>query len=150
MYPMFDGTNPKLWRKRFETYFEFYVVVREMWIRMAIMHFEGPATFWLQSVENKMLRWVRNTFCPSLNTRFGRDQHNILIRHFYHIHQINSVSEYIEQFFVLLHQLLAHETQLTFAMIMDRFVNGLKDAVRDVVVIQRPHDLDTACSLTLL
>lgn len=51
---------------------------------------------------------------------------------------------------MLLHQLLAHETQLTLAMIMARFVNDLKDAVRVVVVIQHRHDLDTACSLALL
>jgi hypothetical protein len=31
-FPVFDGSNPKLWRNRCETYFEFYVVPSEMWI----------------------------------------------------------------------------------------------------------------------
>lgn len=39
--PIFDGSNPKLWKHRCETYFDYYVVPIEMWIRMAMMHFEG-------------------------------------------------------------------------------------------------------------
>lgn len=38
-FPVFDGSNPKLWRNHCETYFEFYVVPSEMWIKLAIMHF---------------------------------------------------------------------------------------------------------------
>jgi hypothetical protein len=49
-----------------------------------------------------------------------------------------------------MHQLLAHEGQLTLAMIIARFVDGLKDEIKSVVVIQRPVDLDTACSLAML
>jgi hypothetical protein len=35
-------------------------------------------------------------------------------------------------------------------MITTRFVDGLRDEIKSVVVIQRPPDLDTACSLALL
>lgn len=149
-FPVFDGNNPKLWRQRCETYFDFYSVARGMWIRMAIMNFVGTATFWLQSVENRLGEMSWEEFCGCLNARFGRDQHSMLIRQFYHIHQTNSVSEYVEQFDVLLHQLLAHEGQLTPAMITARFLDGLKEEVRSVVVIQRPNNLDAACSLALL
>jgi hypothetical protein len=31
-----------------------------------------------------------------------------------------------------------------------RFVDGLKDEIKSVILIQRPVDLDTACSLALL
>lgn len=60
------------------------------------------------------------------------------------------MSDYIEQFDVLLHQLLAHENHLTTTMVTARFVDGLKDDLKAVVIIQRPADLDTACSLALL
>jgi hypothetical protein len=46
-FPVFYGSNPKVWRNRCETYFEFYVVPSEMWIKLAIMHFQGPALYWL-------------------------------------------------------------------------------------------------------
>lgn len=49
-----------------------------------------------------------------------------------------------------MHQLLAHETHLTSAMITTRFVDGLKDEIKMVVVIQRPLNLDTACSHAIL
>jgi hypothetical protein len=149
-FPVFDGNNPKVWRQRCETYFDFYSVAKEMWIRMAIMNFVGTATFWLQLVDNRLGEMSWEEFCGCLNVRFGRDQHSMLIRQFYHIHQTNSVSEYVEQFDVILHQLLAHEGQLTLAMITARFVDGLKEEVRSVVVIQRPNNLDVACSLALL
>jgi hypothetical protein len=44
-FPVFDGTNPKLWKHRCETYFEFYAVPVEVWVRMATMYFEGSAVF---------------------------------------------------------------------------------------------------------
>jgi hypothetical protein len=149
-FPLFDGSNPKLWKRRCETYFEFYAVEPEMWIRLAIMHFKGPAVFWLHAVENRLREMNWEEFCLHLNTRFGRDQHNLLIRQFYHIYQQASVAEYIEEFDILMHQLLAHETQLTSSMITARFVDGLTDEIKSVVVIQRPSDLDTVCSLALL
>jgi hypothetical protein len=73
-----------------------------------------------------------------------------LIRQFYHIHQTGSVSDYIEQFDILLHQLLAHENQLTPTMVTTRFLDGLRDEIKMVVIIQHPVDLDTTCSLALL
>jgi hypothetical protein len=84
---VFDGSNPKLWRSRCETYFEYHVVPVEMWIRLATMHFEGPALFWLQSMEGRTREMNWGELCAALITRFGRDQHNLLIRQFYHIYQ---------------------------------------------------------------
>jgi hypothetical protein len=90
------------------------------------------------------------SLCAALSARFGRDQHNMLIRQFYHIHQTAWVAEYVEHFDQLMHQLLAHENSLTANMITARFVDGLKDEIKTAVTIQRPSDLDTACSLAIL
>jgi hypothetical protein len=114
------------------------------------MYFEGPAVFWVQSMEDRLKEMNWEEFCTHLITRFGRDQHNLLIRQFYHIKQITSVVDYVEQFDILMHQLLAHENQLTSSMITARFIDGLKDEIKSVILIQRPSDLDTACSLALL
>jgi hypothetical protein len=121
-----------------------------MWIRIVVMHFEGSALFWLQSVEDRLKHMSWEEFCANLSNRFGRDQHNLLIRQFYHIHQTTSVTDYVEQFDILLHQLLAHEGQLTPAMVTTRFIDGLRDEIRAVVAIQRPTEPDTTCSLALL
>ena len=82
--------------------------------------------------------------------RFGRDQHSHLMRQFFHIHQTTSVTEYIEHFDTLVHQLLAYDPSLGQPFLTSRFVDGLKNEIRAVVLVHRPKDLDTASSLALL
>jgi hypothetical protein len=43
----FEGENPQLWNSRCENYFKMYEVEQEVWVRIATMHFEGPAARWL-------------------------------------------------------------------------------------------------------
>lgn len=60
------------------------------------------------------------------------------------------MSEYIEQFSEILHQLLIHDPTLTTSVVTNRFVDGLKKEIRSVVMAHRPVNLDTASSLALL
>jgi hypothetical protein len=82
--------------------------------------------------------------------RFERDHHNHLIRQFFHIRQLDSVSEYVGQFDSLMHQILAHDRLFSISAIVNRFVDGLRSDIKQVVFIHRPLDLDTAVSLALL
>jgi hypothetical protein len=116
---------------------------------MVVMHFEGAPLYWVQAMEYRIREMDWESLCVALNTRFGRDQHNALIRQFYHIRQTSSVIEYVEQFDQLMHQLLEHENQFTSAMITTRFIDGLRDDVKSVVIIQCLADLDTACALAI-
>jgi hypothetical protein len=50
-FPSFDGTNPKLWQSKCEKYFNMYAIEDSMWVQVTIMHFEGDAGRWLQSIE---------------------------------------------------------------------------------------------------
>lgn len=86
----------------------------------------------------------------ALANRFGRDQYSTLIRQFFHIFQSGDVWDYIERFDALVHQLLAYDDTMSAEFLTARFIDGLKEDIRVVVVIQRPKDLDTACSLTIL
>ena len=51
-FPEFDGSSPRLWRKKCETYFELYAVPKSFWTKLATMFFIGPAVYWLQSLED--------------------------------------------------------------------------------------------------
>jgi hypothetical protein len=53
-----------------------------MWVRLATMLFEGYAMYSAQSMESRISEMDWDALCVSLNTRFGRDQHNMLIRQF--------------------------------------------------------------------
>jgi hypothetical protein len=50
----FEGENPKMWQSRCESYFDMYEVDYSIWVKVASMHFEGPAAPWLQSVEDRV------------------------------------------------------------------------------------------------
>lgn len=81
--------------------------------------------------------------------RFGRDQHELLVRQLFHIKRTGSVAEYIEQFAGLVDLLTAYESVADPLHYITRFIDGLKDELRPAVIIQRPGDLDTGCSCAI-
>jgi hypothetical protein len=88
--------------------------------------------------------------CNWIHDRFGRDQHESLIRQLFHIKKLGTMQEYIDRLSELVDQLVAYEHSSDFCYYTTRFVDGLKDDVKSVVLVQRPTDLDTAYTLALL
>jgi hypothetical protein len=89
-------------------------------------------------------------FVRAVCNRFDRYEHNHLLRQFFHIKQTTNISEYVEQFSDIVHQLLAHDPSFAPTVIANCFVDGLKRDIRAVVMMHRPQDLDTATSLAFL
>jgi hypothetical protein len=75
-----------------------YEVDHSIWVKVASMHFEGPAARWLQSVEHRVKTASWSELCSWINDRFGRDQQELLIRQMYKIKQTGSVQDYIDKF----------------------------------------------------
>jgi hypothetical protein len=148
-FPKFEGYIPKLWQSR-ENYFEMYGVDPSVWVRVSTMHFEGPAARWLQSVNHRVLTTTWKELCMWIHERFGRDQHDSLIRQLFHIKQTSLVQEYNDRFSELVDQLLAYDHSSDYIYYIARFVDGLKDDVKLVVLVQRPLDLNSVCTLALL
>lgn len=73
-FPRFDRENPKLWQTRCMDYFEIFDT--EIWIVAATMQFEGPAVWWLFSVQHKFVRSSWEEFCAEVLARFGRNNTN--------------------------------------------------------------------------
>jgi hypothetical protein len=48
------------------------------------------------------------------------------------------------------HQLLAHDSKFNPATVISKFIDGLREDIRAVVLIHRSENLDTASSLALL
>lgn len=69
-FPKFDGMNPKLWKKRCESYFDVYAVPREVWVKIAVMNFTGSAAFWSQSIETILQRCTWPELCATVCSRF--------------------------------------------------------------------------------
>jgi hypothetical protein len=58
--------------------------------------------------------------------RFGKDRHQWLLRQLFHIRQTSSVAAYVDEFF----QLVDYYTM--------KFVDGLRDGIKAVVMLQCP------------
>jgi len=149
-FPKFDGSNPKIWVKKCESYFDVYYVPTEYWVKLATMNFGGSTAFWMQSKEADLRKCTWEDLCKAVTGRFERDQYNHIIRKFFHVKQSGSVVEYIEAFDELVHQLLAYDPCFSPTVITSRFVDGLKLSIKAVVLLHRPKDLDTASSLAIL
>jgi len=111
-------------------------------------HFTSAAARWLQSVERSLPSdWP--TFCRLIHQRFSRDQHELLICRLYHIKQTSSVQDYTERFTELVEQLKVYTTADPLYY-TTRFIDGLRHDIHAIVMVQRPSDLDAACTLALL
>lgn len=124
-FPQFDGSQPQLWKRQCESYFEMYETEPAMWVKVASMHFSGRASRWLQSVEKRLRQFGWEEFCGLIHDRFGREQHESLIRKLFHIRQNGPVSEYVEQFASLVDELAAYESHTDPLYYVMRFVDGL-------------------------
>lgn len=90
-FPSFDGSYPKLWQKRCENYFSMYATDECVWVKAATMHFEGVAARWWQSIESRVASMSWRQFCQAIHDRFGREQHELVIRKLFHIRQTSTV-----------------------------------------------------------
>ncbi|WVZ54205.1 LOW QUALITY PROTEIN: hypothetical protein U9M48_005042 [Paspalum notatum var. saurae] len=149
-FPSFDGDNPKLWTSRCEDYFDLYHVDPLLWVRVAAMHFTGATARWFMSVESRVRSASWSQFAQLLIERFDRDQQEQLIRQLYRISQTGNVHDYIDTFVSLVDQLVAYGPNTDPLYYTMRFIEGLCPDIRAAVLIQRPKDLDSACTLALL
>jgi hypothetical protein len=88
--------------------------------------------------------------CTMVHDRFGRDQHEALIRQLFHIRRLRSVAEYVEKFSTLVDQLAAYEADANPLYYTMHFVGGLRDDIKSMVMIQRSSTLDYACALAMV
>jgi len=149
-FPTFHGENVRLWISNAEDYFDIYQVEPHLWLKISKQQFKDSAAHWIQSIEPELKSLTWPTFCLLLHDRFGRDQHQTLIRKLFQIHQESTVSDYITQFSVLIDKLKAYNPNIDMLYYTTRFVDGLREDIRAVVIVQRPHNLDTAYTLALL
>jgi hypothetical protein len=149
-FPSFDGGNPKLWQTRCEDYFLMYSVDPRMWIKVASMQFVGPAAIWLQSIEYKLVQMSWGEFGRLIQERFGKDQYQGLLRQLFQIRQTGTVATYVEEFSRLIDKLNAYQTMSDPLYYTLKFVDGLRDDIKAVVMLQRPQDFDTAAVIAQL
>jgi hypothetical protein len=131
-------------------YFELYRVESIVWVQAATMHFHGPAKRWLSSVEDQFENISWPDFCSQLLLHFARDEHELLLRRLFQLRQTGPINEYIDQFVALVDDLKAYAKHPDPLYYTQRFIDGLRDEIKSVLLVHRPSTLDTACVLAQL
>ena len=104
----------------------------------------------MQTIELNLRQCSWDVLCKHVVDRFDRDQFTHFIRMFLHAKQTGSIVDYITHFDDLMHQLLAQDNLVNPVLLTGKFVDGLREDIRAVVMLHRPKDLDTASSLAIL
>lgn len=122
-----------------------YATEITVWVRVASMHFEGVAGCWFQSIEPQVSSWSWQQFCQAVHDRFGREQHELVIRKLFHIRQTSSVQDYVDRFCELIDVLVTYEHTTDPLYYTMKFIDGLRDDIKSVILVQRPSTLDGYC-----
>ena len=101
-------------------------------------------------MENQLGYISWESFCALIRERFAKDQHQVLLKQLFHIRQSGSVSSYVDEFSQLVDKLNAYQHMSDPLYYTMKFVDGLRDDIKAVVMIQRPKDFDTAAVLAQL
>jgi hypothetical protein len=148
--PQFDGANRKLWQRPCEEYFQRWQTPSTLWASYASGQFSGAAATWLEAFLNQTTNPSWTEFTAAVHAQFSRNQHQILVRRLFHISQTSTVEDYVTRYSELMDQIAAYESRPDPLHYTTRFLDGLQPAVRILVAIQQPRDLDTAYNLALL
>jgi predicted aspartyl protease len=149
-FPKFDGTDPEDWKMRCEHYFDVNNTFPGLWVRIATIYFLDRAASWLRSSKAHVRFPVWENFCIAVSHKFDRDQHETLIRQMDSIKQTGTVWEYYERFDELMNQLLTYDPVLNMRYLTHRFTEGLRQEIRNAVLLQRPKDLENALAVAML
>ena len=149
-FPQFWGERPRSWKRNCESYFQVFRLDPVLWVDTAAMHFTGAAMVWLENSDFDLRHMEWEHFCTTVCEQFERNEFTVLLRQLFHLKQTDSVTDYTTKFTEIMHSLLAHSTTWDPALFPSRFVDGLHDDIRDVVLVHNPKDLDTAVSLAYL
>ena len=149
-FPNLMGENPKLWQQECETYFDMFQVLPGLRTRYASLNFQGTTALWFRTVEakGKIEEW--GEMCRKVHQKFDKNEYVQYRRQLRQLKQIGSVSDYVEKFEKLRHQLLLYNAALDQSFFVEEFIEGLKMEYRTAIRLALPQDLDTASLLALL
>jgi hypothetical protein len=149
-FPTFDGTNPRLWKDKYESYFDIFGVSEALKPRFAALNFSGPAEAWLQTYElrGRVTSWemLHTAVCD----RFYKNQYQLHMKQLDNLKQTASVADYHAKFDQLAHNIMLYNPNYDDTFLVVRFLSCLKDEIRALIALHRPKDVDTASALALL
>jgi hypothetical protein len=78
------------------------------------------------------------------------EQQELVTRKLFHIRQTSSIQDYVDSFCELIDILVTYEHTTDPLYYTMKFIDGLRDDIKSVILVQRPSTLDIAYALDLL
>jgi hypothetical protein len=97
-FPIFDGSDPKVWLDNCLSYFDLYQLHEGMWITAATLHLKDNASKWYRAYKQKNTFKNRKQFCAIVEQEFGANDFRSAITDLLELKQHSTVEEYTTQF----------------------------------------------------
>jgi len=109
--PRFNGENPIVWKDKCLNYFKLMNVPLEHWVSVASLHFDDPASQWLQvyKKKHKNASWLE--FALAVEHKFGKDGYRTVVTDLLELRQTGSVEEYYSAFQTLQFQVCMYNSE---------------------------------------
>ncbi|XP_026452105.1 uncharacterized protein LOC113352508 [Papaver somniferum] len=146
-FPRFDGDNPKSWIHKCEYYFKMQVVPEFNKVGIAAIHLDGKAGKWFENfrLNKHHISWP--DLAESICSRFENPAHDNIVGIFNKLAQLTTVEAYFEEFEYYKALLLSVNKDFPESYFIASFIGGLKEELRNSVLMFDPKTLMNAFSL---
>lgn len=146
-FPVFDGTNPRIWRSKCQDFFELYDVPESMKATLASLNMDENASKWLQVNKQKTGIGDWEQFISAVEAKFGANDYRDAIGELLELSQTTTVEEYTTAFENLQFEICMHNDGFGDTFFVSQYRKGLKPEIGVVVQSQVPQDVDRAILL---
>ena len=112
-FPLFDGSNPKIWIDKCTNYFQIQNISESSWVLAASLHMDGNASKWWQAckLKNGMGTWEQ--FVQAVQ-KFDSFDYKHAIDGLIELQQTGSVRDYVDEFEALQFQITSRAEKNSF------------------------------------
>lgn len=149
-FPRFDGQDVRIWLDMCETYFEMYQIPENFKVSAAVLHLTGNAAQWYQSIKlvEEVRDWAHFRYAVALEFEGNSNCEESLALQL--LTQTGTVSEYKQQFDSLVYQARLFDPSFGGMMLVSRFMLGLKEEIRNAVMVQLLDTVQQATAVALV
>ncbi|XP_057770821.1 uncharacterized protein LOC130990618 [Salvia miltiorrhiza] len=149
-FPKFNGTNPRGWILKCNTYFKLTAAMSdENMIQLSVHNFEGKALQWLQNFgcENLFsITWEQ--FMDVVEARFEDLNEGKIVMEFKNLKQTGTYEEYVEKFEELRAcLLLSNSMSYSEEYFIASFISGMSEELQGFMLLFKPKTLVEAVEM---
>lgn len=105
---------------------------------------------WFQTYETQQLVESWPELFVAIEQKYGRDLYQNDMKDLLSIRQTSDVLEYANRFDLAKHKVLVHNKDMGEVFFVQKFLDGLKYNISNVISLHRPRIVDVALSLALM